>query len=382
MVYITVKNVPVLREMTLEELLFATTVRAPSEPSASSRTSTRTYRVDEVSDRVLATVNVPLLISKLVVFNQQTEELRSKPRQEQYRTFYQPKKSGRGFRRIDAPQPEMMSALRNLKQIFEEDFHALYHTSAFAYIKRRCTLDALKKHQANESKWFGKYDLSDFFGSTTLEFVMSQLSMIFPFSEVVKYTVGKQQLETALELAFLNGGLPQGTPISPLITNVMMIPIDHALTKRLRDFNGQPFIYTRYADDFIISSRRDFDVRAVESLITSTLEEFNAPFKIKKEKTTYGSSAGRNKHLGVVLNANNDITIGYKKKKEFQAMLTNYALDRINGTPWSKVDIQVLEGHRNYYRMVEKETIDKMVEHISKKVGLDIVSALKSDLKV
>lgn len=382
MVYITVKNVPVLREMTLEELLFATTVRAPSEPSTASRTSTRTYRVDEVSDRVLATVNVPLLISKLVVFNQQTEELRSKPRQEQYRTFYQPKKSGRGFRRIDAPEPEMMSALRNLKQIFEEDFHALYHTSAFAYIKRRCTLDALKKHQANESKWFGKYDLSDFFGSTTLEFVMSQLSMIFPFSEVVKYTVGKQQLETALELAFLNGGLPQGTPISPLITNVMMIPIDHALTKRLRDFNGQPFIYTRYADDFIISSRRDFDVRAVESLITSTLEEFNAPFKIKKEKTTYGSSAGRNKHLGVVLNANNDITIGYKKKKEFQAMLTNYALDRINGTPWSKVDTQVLEGHRNYYRMVEKETIDKMVEHISKKVGLDIVSALKSDLKV
>ena len=62
-------------------------------------------------------------------------------------------------------------------------------------------------------------------------------------------------------------------------------------------------------------------------------------------------------------------------------MLTNYALDRLNGTPWEKTDIRVLEGHRNYYRMIEKETIDKMVDHISRKVGVDIVSAIKSDLK-
>jgi len=193
--------------------------------------------------------------------------------------------------------------------------------------------------------------------------------------------VGRQQLETALELAFLNGGLPQGKPISPLITNIMMIPVDHALTKMLHNYNNQSFVYTRYADDFIISSRRDFDVKLVEQLITNTLSYFNAPFIIKKEKTTYGSSAGRNRHLGVMLNSNNDITIGYKKKKEFQAMLTNYALDRLNGTPWEKTDIRVLEGHRNYYRMIEKETIDKMVDHISRKVGVDIVSAIKSDLK-
>lgn len=49
-----------------------------------------------------------------------------------------------------------MDALRRLKTMLEEDFHVLYHTSAFAYIKKRCTVDAVKRHQKNESKWFGK----------------------------------------------------------------------------------------------------------------------------------------------------------------------------------------------------------------------------------
>ena len=42
----------------------------------------------------------------------------------------------------------------------------------------------------------------------------------------------------------------------------MMIPVDFKLFKAFRSFNEQRFIYTRYADDFIISSKYDFDVHA------------------------------------------------------------------------------------------------------------------------
>ena len=101
-----------------------------------------------------------------------------------------------------------------------------YHTAAFAYVKKRSTVDAVKRHQKNSSKWFAKLDLHDFFGSTTLDYAISMFSMVFPFSEIVKEPQGEEALRTAMSLAFLNGGLPQGTPISPLITNVMMIPVD------------------------------------------------------------------------------------------------------------------------------------------------------------
>lgn len=285
------------------------------------------------------------------------------------------------YRRIDAPKDELSNALRQLKTIFEERFNALYHTSAFAYVKRRSTLDAVKRHQANESKWFGKYDLSNFFGSTTVDFVIKMFSMVFPFSEVVKEPIGKNALETAISLCMLNGGLPQGTPISPLITNIMMIPVDFKLANGLRDFNNQRYIYTRYADDFLVSSKYDFKFREIEQFIVDTLASFDAPFTIKAEKTRYGSSAGSNWNLGVMLNKDNNITVGYEKKRKFQAMLASYVKDRQNGNPWDLSDIRIMEGYRNYYRMVEGETIDKLVAHVGNKLGVDIVELIKEDLR-
>jgi hypothetical protein len=378
MIYITVKQSPMYHQMTLEEFLFET--ESHPSPMNDNTTNTRTYEVQSLSPRFLSKLHLNHLIEKLTTFNQETANLREVQRHSLYHTFYIPKKSG-GLRKIDAPNSELMDALRKLKMIFEEDLNALYHTSAFAYVRKRSTVDAVKRHQYNESKWFGKYDLSNFFGSTTPEFVEKMFSMIFPFSEVMKNLEGKEQLTTALSLAFLDGGLPQGTPISPIITNLMMIPIDFTLSKKLRQFEKQKFIYTRYADDFLVSSRYDFDFKKIENLIVNTLKSFDAPFNIKSSKTRYGSSSGSNWNLGVMLNKDNKLTIGYKKKRQFQAMLASYVMDKQNGVNWDLNDVQVLEGYRNYYRMIEGDTIDKIVEHIGKKFKVNIVRMIKDDLR-
>lgn len=283
-----------------------------------------------------------------------------------------------GFRRIDAPNDALMRALKDLKKILEEDFGALYHTSAFAYIRRRSTLDSVKRHQQNESKWFAKYDLTDFFGSTTQEFVNRQLSRIFPFSLFYQDEDARRTIERALSLAFLNGGLPQGTPLSPTLTNIIMIPVDFLLFNKLRK---RGYIYTRYADDFLISSKYGFDPAKICRVINYGLREFGAPFAINESKTRYGSSAGSNWNLGVMLNKDNEITIGYKNKRRFHAQLTSYILDRKNGHPWDKYDVQILDGYRNYYRIVEPEAIDAIVKKIGDKFGADIISAIKEDLR-
>lgn len=378
MVYITVRQSPIYHQMTLEEYLFQN-YQTPPVVNANIA-NTRTYEVENVSEHFSSKIGVEALIGKLVRFNNDTAELRAKERSELYETFYIPKKSG-GLRRIDAPKAELMDALRRLKTIFEDDFHALYHTATFAYVKKRSTVDAVKRHQKNSSKWFAKLDLHDFFGSTTLDYAISMFSMVFPFSEIVKEPQGEAALRTAMSLAFLNGGLPQGTPISPLITNVMMIPVDFKLSNTLRNFEKQSFIYTRYADDFIISSKYDFDVRSVEELVVSTLNSFGAPFTINASKTRYGSSAGRNWNLGVMLNKDNEITVGHKKKKQFQSMLYNYITDKNNGVAWERNDVQVMYGLHSYYRMVEKETIDAIVAYINKKMNVDVIRMMKDDLR-
>lgn len=379
MVYVTVMQSPSYHQMSLEDLLFGSMTMVPVV--SRSESNTHTYLFDSLSARMASSVSVKALTKRLAKFNRKYEALHNtENRAELYYSFHIPKRSG-GLRRIDAPKDELMEALRELKKIFEVDFRALYHTSAFAYVKGRCTVDAVRRHQANESKWFAKLDLSDFFGSTTPEFVLQMFSMVFPFSEVMKHKRGYEELSKALSLAFLNGGLPQGTPISPTITNIMMIPIDFTIAKSLRDFNKQSFVYTRYADDFIISSKFHFDIHQVEDHIVSTLNNFGAPFSINSKKTRYGSSAGRNWNLGVMLNQDNEITVGYKKKRQLKAMMSSYIEDRRSGVRWSDEDLMTMQGLWSYYRMVEKDTIDKIVEYLNEKFNVDILGDIKADLR-
>ena len=63
-------------------------------------------------------------------------------------------------------------------------------------------------------------------------------------------------------------------------------------------------------------------------------------------------------------------------------MLSTFILDTINGNPWDLNDIQVLNGHLNYYRMVERKTIDGVVAHIGSKYNVDIPKMIKEQLSV
>jgi len=377
MPYITIKQPPKYFQMSLDDILAGIEdLRKYVNPNTAN---TRTFWVERPNKKLLEQTDTLKMTELLRAFNQSKEALFNADRASLYHSFHIPKSSG-GLRRIDAPQPELMNTLRDLKTLFETQMFALYHTTAFAYVRSRSTVDALKRHQRNESKWFLKLDFADFFGSTTPTFVLNMLSLIFPFSEIVKSGDGKEELQKALSLCFLNNGLPQGTPISPFLTNVMMIAVDHKISNNLRNFDSRRFVYTRYADDLLISCKIDFDKNLVQKFVADTLAEFNAPFTIKPEKTRYGSSAGRNWNLGLMLNKNNEITIGHKRKKEFKAMLDNYMRGRKNGNGWEHNDIQVLGGLISYYKMVEREYINYVLEQYGKKHGADIEKSIKADL--
>lgn len=393
--YVTVFQSPRHHQISLEDLLCGT---VPDYPMISNNTTnTRTYETWD-GNRLVDGPAILHMIASLRKFNRKYEDLHNtEDRRSLYHSFKIPKRHG-GWRQIDAPGDELMTALRELKKLLEEPVvfcngklrGATYHTSAFAYIKGRSTIDAVKRHQVNKSKWFAKLDLHDFFGSTTLDFVMKQLSTIYPFAHMMDSSFdGKVQLQKALSLAFLDGKLPQGTPVSPLITNLMMIPIDFKLSNGFREFhtvrNGKPhdqrFVYTRYADDFIISSRYDFNVHDVEDYVVRVLSDFEAPFTINDTKTRYGSSAGRNWNLGVMLNAQNQITVGNKKKRQFQCALHNFISDHKNGNAWSYEDLAHTLGLYSYYHMVEPDAIDGIIRHFNQKNQVNVLKMMKEAMK-
>lgn len=376
MPYIVTRQFPAPKQVSIDDIL-GDIENQELRAKHVTKGGTMTRFVEYIQWDMLRKAGVPVLVKKLENFNEAHAKLFEAERKSLYSEFYIPKKSG-GLRKIDAPNEELKSALRELKAIFEEDFNMLYHTSAYAYIRNRSTIDAIKRHQANESKWFLKTDFSNFFGSTTLDFTMKMFGMIFPFSEVVACESGKAALEKALSLAFLDGGLPQGTPLSPAITNTIMIPIDHRLANY---FASKQMVYTRYADDILVSSKVDFRYREAVDFINKVVrEEFGAPFMIKPEKTRYGSSAGRNWNLGVMLNKDNEITIGHQKKKQFKAMICNYINDAKRGVQWDLSDVQVFRGLISYYIMVERGYIVHTIIEYNKKFGVNLMKMIHDDL--
>lgn len=377
MIYFTQMAAPRTRQLRLEQILEEEVdVASFFTPISSKASNTLTRVFDRVPERLLRTVDADYLIGLLEGFCSRYSALYIVKRHSLYSTFSIPKKTG-GLRTINAPNDDLKAALYDLGNIFTQSFLARWHTTAFAYVPGRSTVDALRRHQQNDSHWFLKLDFSNFFGSTTENFLFDQLSMIFPFSEVVRKTNGAAALRKALSLCMLDGGLPQGTPISPMLTNLMMIPIDHQISNTL---HGRRMVYTRYADDIMISAQRGFDPKEISALVQDVLRRFHAPFAINDKKTHYGSRAGNNWCLGLMLNAENKITIGWRNVDRFKAMCNSYILDRQKGIRWELHDVQTFAGLISYYTMVEKDYILHVIDGFNKKYKTDLLKSVKEDL--
>ena len=370
MYYITTMQFRKPKQLSWEDIIMDKVTMNDFTNETSNATATITRKYETINKEVLDKVNVNLMINWLNRFNKDNEKLFSADRKSLYYSFKIPKATG-GFRQIDAPNDELQDQLRRLSRFITEDCGILYHTSAFAYVKGRSIVDCVKKHQSNNSNWFLKTDFSGFFPNTTLDFVMKMFSMIFPLSEICKRQDGFEALKKAVSLAFLNGGLPQGTVISPLISNIMMIPIDHKLFNELAH---RDIVYTRYADDIHMSSETMFPWKDIVKLIEDTLKEFGAPWIIKKEKTHFGKKAGRSANwcLGLLLNKDNNITVSAKKKNYFKAALCSFILDTLNGKPWDIGDVQHLRGLLSYYTMIEKDYFENIIKQQNKKWNVNV----------
>lgn len=377
--YITVNREPRVYQLTFEDIMYGL-----DESKLALQKDTRdttTWKVDAINRRLIEKTDFNAMQAALRGFVERYQDLIAvEDKSTLYRSFKIPKRSG-GLRQIDAPNDELKHALYDLKMIFEKRFYMSYHTAAFAYVHGRSTIDSVKRHQQNKSRWFLKTDMRHFFPSASPEFLMKMLCMTFPFCAFIEDNWGNRELlEKALSLCFLNGGLPQGTPTSPMLTNALMIPIDHAISKMCHEY--QPHLcYTRYADDILISSEYSFKWTDVQNKLIAILKSFEAPFSLHPDKTRFGSSSGRNWNLGVMLNAENKITIGHEKKKVFKAMVFQFMIDDAKGVAWRLEDVQHFLGLISYYRMVEKESIDAILATYSAKFNKDVEATAKALLK-
>ena len=79
-----------------------------------------------------------------------------------------------------------------------------------------------------------------------------------------------------------------------------------------------------------------------------------------------------------MLNKENKITIGHEKKKVFKAMIFQFMTDDAKGVAWELEDVQHFLGLVAYYKMVEGEEIDKIINAYSAKFNKDVLATAKA----
>lgn len=291
-----------------------------------------------------------------------------------YTTFFLKKPDG-GKREINAPDEELKHYLSEVKRYFELTLKILPHDVAHAYTSQRTNRTAMQVHQANDSHFFLKLDMHGFFPSHTKPYIMSMLQEVYPIGFLLENAEYKKNFERMLDYNFYKGVVPQGTPLSPTLTNICMVPFDFILKKKLKEKG--PYVYTRYADDLTISSKFPFMFKDIEGLVNENIAAFKAPFTLNEKKTRYGSRAGANWNLGMMLNKDNRITMGHKANKRLKAILFNIFSDYRNNKPWDVPEAQKIQGVINYYTQIDPDTTRHIISTYERKFSLELKKVLK-----
>ena len=321
--------------------------------------NTRTYHVDNPQRMYMGTVSDYAITNSLII-----------PRE--YTHFRIPKSSG-GTRLIEAPSDRLKQAQRRIADMIMIDYKVLPHNAAYAYTRGRCAYDSLVTHQRHNARWFLKLDIKEFFPSTTKELLKTKLKDIYPLC-----LLNDTAMEALTHIATNEDNvLPQGSPLSPLLSNLVLLEFDLKLSTKLRNFNHQKYTYTRYADDMLISCAYDFKYQDIIDTIEELFRELNLPYAIARHKTRYASSAGRNWNLGLMYNYEQKITVGSKRKKELHSLLNSFVVEY----PWEKQPTQELLGKLAYLRNVEPDYYNNMVNKYNDKYDVNVVEMFATILR-
>ena len=167
-------------------------------------------------------------------------------------------------------------------------------------VKGRTNILNAKRHQGN--KYIFCTDLQEFFPGIKYRQIHAMF-LVLGYSHHVAHWLTKL---TSIEFE-----LPQGTPTSTGIANIVFLPTDHLL---IAICNKQGITYTRFVDDLTFSSPLDFQ-GSIAAIIETVL---GGGFKISRRKTNY---EGRQTITGIKVHNNYiDSPDKIKEKMNLEAM--------------------------------------------------------------
>jgi RNA-directed DNA polymerase len=218
--------------------------------------------------------------------------------QERYREFEIRKRNGES-RQIRAPIAPLKKWQSQVAALLGSQYKP--PRCAFGYIAGRNIQNNAAEHLG--PRWVLRVDLQGFFPSISFGRVMRVL-MAKPFS------LNEEVATTLAKLCCYDRELPQGSPASPVISNILCLGLDYRLSKLAR---SKGCVYSRYCDDLVLSTDRTTFPRALAQFAGEGSREVvlgaqlvniiaEARFAINPTKTRLRSRSEQQLVTGLVVN--------------------------------------------------------------------------------
>jgi RNA-directed DNA polymerase len=193
-----------------------------------------------------------------------------------------PKPNG-GLRLLGIPTVLDRLVQQAIHQILEPIFDPTFSDNSYGFRPKRSARQAVKKAKCYigcGKRWIVNVDLSKFFDEVDHDRLLSKLRIKIKDRRVIHL------IERYLRVGIMNNGIeegrtkgtPQGSPLSPLLSNIVLDELDNELEER-----GHLFV--RYADDFqiYVGSKKSAErvMNSLEDFIENTLK-----LKVNKKKST------------------------------------------------------------------------------------------------
>jgi RNA-directed DNA polymerase len=227
-------------------------------------------------------------------------------------------KPGGGVRQLGIPTVLDRLIQQALHQVLSPEFEPGFSESSYGFRPGRnagqAVLKACEYVEAGH-RWVVDIDLEAFFDRVNHDMLMARVARQVKDKRVLKL------IRAYLEAGVCEGGLvtarregtPQGGPLSPLLSNILLTDLDRELEKR-----GHRFC--RYADDCNIYVRSE---RAGQRVLDSIMQYLETTLKLRvnRGKSGVGLTTAR-KFLGYTM---------YRRKERVHLKVASVALARFKG---------------------------------------------------
>lgn len=195
------------------------------------------------------------------------------------------KKSGKSTRLLLIPCVVDRVAQGAVAQWLGARWNPAFDPHSFAYRPGLGVASALKALAAMRDRgfsWVLDADIRSFFDSIDHNLLLEKLRRWLGAGSpllrwIAQWLAGP--VWDGAELGLLERGVPQGSPLSPLLSNYYLDDFD----RRLRS-DGIHFV--RYADDFLVLARTPFELAEARQKVEGALRELNLTLSEEKTQTT------------------------------------------------------------------------------------------------